>query len=68
MTKQELIEENNKLLEKVEKLEKEVNNNFLVNDNRVLYEVNTLLKENLYFYQEILRNMSKKEGDQNEQY
>lgn len=61
MTKEKLIEENNKLLNKVDELEKELNRQFEVGENRVLYEMNNVLRENLRFYQEIIRNLTKKE-------
>ena len=63
MNKLQLIEENNKLFKKVEELEKELNKTFEVGENRVLYEMNNLLREQLYFYQELLRNLTCKDID-----
>lgn len=68
MTKAELLEENEKLKERIENLQKALDSNWLDNEHRLLSEINSLLTSHISFYQTLLLNLTKKEDEEVNRY
>lgn len=68
MTKKELLDENVKLKERIEQLQKELDSNWLGTEHRVLSEINSLLVTHISFYQTLLLNLTKKEDEEVNRY
>lgn len=68
MTKKELLDENVKLKERIEQLQKELDSNWLGTEHRVLSEINSLLTNHINFYQTLLLNLTKKEDEEANRY
>lgn len=65
MKKIELEEQNRRLKEKIEELEKQIDNSHLLSDINKLYEIRDLLFTELNFCKDIIFNLTRKD-DNNE--
>ena len=66
MTKEKLIEENEKLKTKIEELEKQLSDSGLINDVSKLYEIINILLDERDFYRKVIINLTEKQEEENE--
>lgn len=66
MTKEKLIEENQKLKNRIAELEKEKSEYGISQDCRMLWEVKMIYERQIEFYQNVIMNLTRKQEEINE--